>query len=421
MRDSQSLLEQLLSFGGKHITVADVHRMLGTASSTRMDALAGAIAQRNAAAALTELDAALREGADAGQILDQLLGYCRDLMVLAVGGDPSLLLQTDPANVPTVQQVARDLGLPTILAMIQMLDQTQGRLRLSTSGRTLVELALVRLCSLENLSSLASLIRQVADSSVPLPGAPAALPAAAPSSPQPSPQPVAPPQDAASADAPASSGAAKKNEAPGSEGGTFAPQPAAVAAGPSAYDDNSSVGQSLAAMAAAAAAAPTPAAPVAEPELSPADEADQPSESGGPVIELTPQNVETLWKQAISQLGFTISEHGSLYREIAILAPNHLAVRFPARYSLSKSLCEHPDNALEILNALARVTGRRPRVEYQLDPPEPDAGPSAPVARRRRTPSDLVREYSLHPLVEKASQLFGARLTSVDEPSGERS
>ena len=31
MRDSQSLLEQLLSFAGSSITVADVHAMLGTA------------------------------------------------------------------------------------------------------------------------------------------------------------------------------------------------------------------------------------------------------------------------------------------------------------------------------------------------------------------------------------------------------
>ncbi len=420
MRDSQSLLEQLLSFGGKHITVADVHRMLGTATSTRMDALANAIAQRNAAAALSELDAALREGADAGQILDQLLGYCRDLMVLAVGGDPSLLLQTDPANVPNAQQVARDLGLPTILAMIQMLDQTQSRLRLSTSSRTLVELALVRLCSLENLSTLATLIRQVADPSVPLPGAPAALPAApaaappAGAGPLAAAQPASPAHDAASADASASGGAAKKNEALGPDSGAYARGPAPVAAAPSTTESNLSGAQSLSAMAAAAAAAASP-----EPALpaGPTEEADQPLESGGATVELTPQNINDIWKQAVSQLGFTISEHASLYREIAILAPNHLAVRFPARYSLSKSLCEHPDNALEIVNALARVIGRRPRIEYQLDPPEPDSGPSAPAARRRRTPSDLVREYSGHPLVQKASELFGARLTSVDEPS----
>src|SRR4029079_2664907 len=34
MRDSQSLLEQLLSFGGVHLTVADVHALLGTAADT---------------------------------------------------------------------------------------------------------------------------------------------------------------------------------------------------------------------------------------------------------------------------------------------------------------------------------------------------------------------------------------------------
>ncbi len=36
MRDSQSLLEQLLAFGSRKITVADVHRLLGTAGSERI-------------------------------------------------------------------------------------------------------------------------------------------------------------------------------------------------------------------------------------------------------------------------------------------------------------------------------------------------------------------------------------------------
>ena len=38
MRDSQSLLEQLLAFGSRQITVADVHRLLGTAGSERIAA-----------------------------------------------------------------------------------------------------------------------------------------------------------------------------------------------------------------------------------------------------------------------------------------------------------------------------------------------------------------------------------------------
>src|SRR4029434_7529814 len=64
MRDSQSLLEQLLSFGGKRITVAEVHALLGTAHSARLAALAACIARRDAAAALGQVEAAVGEGVD---------------------------------------------------------------------------------------------------------------------------------------------------------------------------------------------------------------------------------------------------------------------------------------------------------------------------------------------------------------------
>ena len=43
------------------------------------------LAHRNAAAALAELDAAVDEGVDVGQLLEQLLGYFRDCMAAAAG------------------------------------------------------------------------------------------------------------------------------------------------------------------------------------------------------------------------------------------------------------------------------------------------------------------------------------------------
>ena len=49
MRDSQSLLEQLLAFAPGRITVADVHGMLGTAGEERLAALIGHVIERNAA------------------------------------------------------------------------------------------------------------------------------------------------------------------------------------------------------------------------------------------------------------------------------------------------------------------------------------------------------------------------------------
>ena len=82
MRDSQSLLEQLLAFAPGRITVADVHEMLGTAGEDRLIALLGHLVDRHPAAALAELDAAATAGVDPGLLIEQLFGCLRDAMVV---------------------------------------------------------------------------------------------------------------------------------------------------------------------------------------------------------------------------------------------------------------------------------------------------------------------------------------------------
>ncbi|HEV3137669.1 MAG TPA: hypothetical protein VGZ26_07185, partial [Pirellulales bacterium] len=54
-------------------------------------------------------------------------------------------------------------GLETILAIMQIVDQTLSRLRYSTQARTLAEMALVRIANLDNLDELADLIAQLRD------------------------------------------------------------------------------------------------------------------------------------------------------------------------------------------------------------------------------------------------------------------
>jgi DNA polymerase III subunit gamma/tau len=161
MRDSQSLLEQLLAFGGSSITVADVHRMLGTAADGRLAPLVAHLAERDAAAALSDLDAALGEGVDVGQLLDQLLGYFRDLLVLSVGCGEDAVLHAAAAEAAKLKGEAQQLGIDTILAIMQILDQTMARLRYSTHARTLAELALVRICQLEDLDQLPALMAEL--------------------------------------------------------------------------------------------------------------------------------------------------------------------------------------------------------------------------------------------------------------------
>ena len=108
MRDAQSLLEQLLSAGGQRLTVEVVHRLLGTASDERLLDLIDALADRDVAGALRQLDGAAGEGVQPADVLNGLLEFLRDVMVLATGAEATLLAAT-PRQVPRLQGRRRPL------------------------------------------------------------------------------------------------------------------------------------------------------------------------------------------------------------------------------------------------------------------------------------------------------------------------
>ncbi len=185
MRDSQSLLEQLLAFAPGRITVDDVHGMLGTAGDQRLADLAGHLLDRDAAGALGDLDAAINGGVDVALLLEQLFGYYRDCMAAVVGCPAEAMLYASPSHHAEVTESGNRWGLTTLLAVMQIVEQTLSRLRYSTQGRILAELALVRICSLEELDELPGLIAQL-KSGLPAEGAVAARPKQTPAVAKPS-------------------------------------------------------------------------------------------------------------------------------------------------------------------------------------------------------------------------------------------
>jgi DNA polymerase-3 subunit gamma/tau len=73
------------------------------------------------------------------------------------------LLYVLPSQADEVADFGRRLGLQKILAMTQIIDQAAARLRLSMHGRTLLEIALVRICHLDDLDDLATLVAELRD------------------------------------------------------------------------------------------------------------------------------------------------------------------------------------------------------------------------------------------------------------------
>ena len=101
MRDAQSLLDQLLAFGGEKLTADQVHHLLGTAGDERILALAEAVLGNDAEKALDLLDEAIAGGLQLGELIEQLIAYWRDLMVVQCGGNRGRAISASPPGITT--------------------------------------------------------------------------------------------------------------------------------------------------------------------------------------------------------------------------------------------------------------------------------------------------------------------------------
>src|SRR5712691_972717 len=162
MRDSQSIFDQLLASADKKITAAEVHRLLGTASDERLMEFFAAIIARQRSQTLALFSHALAEGAQLGELADQILNYLRDLMVLAAEAANVPLLSVSETNRAALAQQAQTWGLNTIVAALQIVSEAKQKMFRQSFARALIELALIRLTLLEQLQSLDALLNELA-------------------------------------------------------------------------------------------------------------------------------------------------------------------------------------------------------------------------------------------------------------------
>ena len=157
MRDSQSLLEQLLGSADGAVDVDDVHALIGTGREERVAEIVTAVVARDAPAALAALAGAIEAGADPGGVIDQLVAAFRDCLLASVGCGAEVLGGAGDIGID-LAEVGRRLGTATLLAMLQILDQTLSRMQSSGHPGVLAEMAMVRLARLEDLDAVADAV-----------------------------------------------------------------------------------------------------------------------------------------------------------------------------------------------------------------------------------------------------------------------
>ena len=162
MRDSQSLLDQLLASSTGRLTVENVHAILGTAGDERVTQLAAAILSRDPKAALDLIAGWVERGLQIGELVDQMVGYWRALMLVNCGGPDVRELPVTPSQKEAVTVQAKQLSLDTILAGLEVWAAAKGRMRDAAFTQAVLEMAVVRLSRMDDLLSLGQLAQPLA-------------------------------------------------------------------------------------------------------------------------------------------------------------------------------------------------------------------------------------------------------------------
>ena len=106
MRDAESLLDQLASYDGGGITVAQVRAALGTGASETVLQVAEALAGGDVARGLGAINAAVDEGADPRQFARQMVEHLRALLMMRLESGPVLLHVSEDMRPRLAEQAA---------------------------------------------------------------------------------------------------------------------------------------------------------------------------------------------------------------------------------------------------------------------------------------------------------------------------
>ena len=162
MRDAVGTLDQVAAFGGQQVRLQDVLTVLGAARTETLSTIVDALAEQQTGLALRKVHEVLFGGVDLLDFTDQMAEYVRDLLVATYCDADDDLLAGAVAGTDTLQRQAAQFAPEQLLYMVQILREAKLRARRDTTGRLALEMAIVKLSRLDDLSPIEDALEHLA-------------------------------------------------------------------------------------------------------------------------------------------------------------------------------------------------------------------------------------------------------------------
>ncbi len=167
MRDGLSLLDRLISTGVEPLSASLTEQFLGQPNSERIWSLIEKMGAGDAAGTLQAIDELIGSGVNEVQIVDSLIDYMRDLMVIkSTGIDNELVILTAQQR-ERAGELSEKFDIAGLVYNIATLEKLRWSIKNSDTGRVLLEASLLRFALSEHFLNIDELLSQVKAGSAP--------------------------------------------------------------------------------------------------------------------------------------------------------------------------------------------------------------------------------------------------------------
>ena len=160
LRDAFSLFDQAVSLCGSPLEAAALREALGVVDTEIFFEVTDKAAARDRAGLLELVERLVSRGYDLPEFLGGLADHLRNLLVARSTGKGDLIETTDATRVQYVES-ARNLAEADILHLLMMVEEAARNIKASRQPRLAVELALLKMASLETAADLEELIAKL--------------------------------------------------------------------------------------------------------------------------------------------------------------------------------------------------------------------------------------------------------------------
>ncbi len=160
MRDSQSLLDQVIAFCGKKVDSGAVEDVLGIAGPQALETFIDLLINKDPIL-LGNIQSQVDLGKNLHYLCRDLIAYIRDLMIVKIVSRPETLLDTSGDQLSKLKEQAEKFHQDELHQMFNVLARAEDQMKRTSLPRMIFEMAVIRLMDVRPYQEIDNLIQKI--------------------------------------------------------------------------------------------------------------------------------------------------------------------------------------------------------------------------------------------------------------------